>query len=473
MPVYCLSLTFASSFSFASIIPKEFEVGHLSQVTVFKGDSRSEFSWSPDGSKVVYELEKSIYLMDDVGEGKALLASGTNPSFSPDGTKILFQREEALYLYDLQTQTENRIGERAINPKFSPAANYVGFLTTDDVAHNLWIYNLDRDSLYAVTDLKEGRRVKYFAFSPQKNVMLYSTVKANPESGKEDFYSLDLHIVSYEGTDMRSLLPSGKGGASFFSPDGHTAAVTSVSPEGAKVFLLDLETGETSPLLSSDTFTYKAFTDYSALPYYEEERVWLPHVSFSPRGDKLAVSSFRRATKMFYLSLYKTTGKKLYDIPVDEGIVQALKWNPHKDQILFLRSKSLRDNFSSALVMLHLNKLKISGEAVVFGLFPLRKEDTFYVPIKPVAEALDATLDWSAKEKILRFYGQGSFMEMDLDKGVVFSNGVETRVSGGFPLVEGILFVPVDVLANVLNMDVQFDSNRQEVVLSAAAKQDQ
>jgi hypothetical protein len=47
-------------------------------------------AWSPDGTRIAFDRDFNLYVMNADGSGEVRLADGREPAWSPDGTKIAF-----------------------------------------------------------------------------------------------------------------------------------------------------------------------------------------------------------------------------------------------------------------------------------------------------------------------------------------------------------------------------------------------
>ena len=54
--------------------------------------------WSPDGTKIVYDSDDGICIIDTDGNNQSLGVYGGNPSWSPDGTKIVYDNDYKIYV---------------------------------------------------------------------------------------------------------------------------------------------------------------------------------------------------------------------------------------------------------------------------------------------------------------------------------------------------------------------------------------
>lgn len=65
--------------------------------------------WSPDGTKIVYQSDEGISVVDLQGNVTNLLNYGGNPSWSPDGTKIVFDGNNEIYIMDADGKNVKKI----------------------------------------------------------------------------------------------------------------------------------------------------------------------------------------------------------------------------------------------------------------------------------------------------------------------------------------------------------------------------
>lgn len=105
-------------------------------------DKGSEPTFSPDGSKIVFESERDenceIYIMNADGSDQTNLTNNPvddwNPKFSPDGSKILFltSRDGNDEIYIMNVDGSNQINltrneEKDLSPQFSPDGSKIVF----------------------------------------------------------------------------------------------------------------------------------------------------------------------------------------------------------------------------------------------------------------------------------------------------------------------------------------------------------
>ncbi len=108
------------------------------------------FSWSPDGERIVFSADNSLYILSVVDYGRAdRIVDGTaqnrNPSWSPDGTTIAFVSDRDgqpdLYHYEIATKTVTRrttLGD-VLSAAWSPGGQYIAFSSDVDGDYDLYI----------------------------------------------------------------------------------------------------------------------------------------------------------------------------------------------------------------------------------------------------------------------------------------------------------------------------------------------
>ncbi len=93
-------------------------------------------AWSPDGTKIAYDLEGWLYTVD-IGTHTVtgLQVEGRRPAWSPDGGKIAFSRESDIYIMDFDlgeiTNATNGIGGNGF-AMWTPNGDGILFISSRD-----------------------------------------------------------------------------------------------------------------------------------------------------------------------------------------------------------------------------------------------------------------------------------------------------------------------------------------------------
>jgi len=115
--------------------------------TIFSGNP----SWSPDGTKIVYDRGSEIHTMSAVdGSGKTNLGTGHDPDWSPDGTQIVFVtggQINTMSSADGSGKTNiSGVFTSDGNPNWSPDGTKIVFDTRRDIG-NREIYVMNADGI--------------------------------------------------------------------------------------------------------------------------------------------------------------------------------------------------------------------------------------------------------------------------------------------------------------------------------------
>ena len=215
---------------------------------------------SPDEQKIAVLLYpspkrpvKRLYVVEnDSTPSPKLLADGSirsDISWSPDGSKLIYSRTNRakygsivpdLYLYDLESGTENRItnGRRAQFPVFSPDANEIAYVATENGVANIYRRDLTSGEEEAVTDYRGNVELLHLAWNHKRNLLIFQKFD---QGG-------DRHLVLHNiKTGQEQLIGDGAvdNRHPVISPDGNRMAFTSLRDEVPNVFIYDFETDST------------------------------------------------------------------------------------------------------------------------------------------------------------------------------------------------------------------------------------
>ncbi|MEP6692685.1 MAG: PDZ domain-containing protein, partial [Gemmatimonadaceae bacterium] len=157
--------------------------GEIVTVPADKGDARNLTNtpganerapaWSPDGSRIAYisdasgEYELKVSSQDGRGDVKTYKLMGhgyyLDLDFSPDGQHIAYEdNSQATYVIDLKTSVAKRVaGNKVYGPSgltdmthaWSPDSKWLAYTAnTQSLVNTLFLYNVDQDKSYRVTD---------------------------------------------------------------------------------------------------------------------------------------------------------------------------------------------------------------------------------------------------------------------------------------------------------------------------------
>ena len=94
-----------------------------------------EPSWSPDGTRIAFNRDHHIYVMDSDGRNLIELTHGSEPAWSPDGAKIAYTYFKALkrQVWVMDSDGQNSVqltqwGENYV-PAWSPDSNRIAFVS--------------------------------------------------------------------------------------------------------------------------------------------------------------------------------------------------------------------------------------------------------------------------------------------------------------------------------------------------------
>jgi Tol biopolymer transport system component len=207
--------------------------------------------------------------------------------------------------------TDFRGGEYGLDVHWSPDGTKFAFRVWTDGDYELFVMNADGTGLSNVTG---SVGVSEFSWSPDGTMLAFTSFQQGTD--------LDVFVVRPDGTGLRAVVES-----QFtehrpqWSPDGTRIAferwpVRDRDPGTADIYVVDLETGEIVPLVTS--------------PGYDTAIAW------SPAGDTLAFTSDRDGDRDLFLVGADGSGERQLTDLTNEEATTAHGWSPDGTRLSFV-----------------------------------------------------------------------------------------------------------------------------------------
>jgi len=188
----------------------------------------SDYSFSPDGSKILFsgpQMGEDIYVMNIDGSNLQNLSNSysrdTVPSWSPDGSKILFQSDRdgdwEIYIMNRDGSDQRRMTNDSgggFNSMWSPNGDYIAFDSERSRTRQTYVLILEDESIHQVTNSRNGSYL-YYIWAP----IIDSHIQFNCYIGMFDIDrilritdegdNLSLRNGPSLGSDLIDLLSSG------------------------------------------------------------------------------------------------------------------------------------------------------------------------------------------------------------------------------------------------------------------------
>jgi LysM repeat protein len=98
---------------------------------------------------------------------------------------------------------------------------------------------------------------------------------------------------------------------------------------------------------------------------------------------------------------------------------------------------------------------------------PYLSNDRTFVPIRFIAEALNATVSWDEVNQIAIIESNDKTIELPINAYHAYVNGEAYQLDAPTSLYEGRTFVPVRFVSEILGCEVSWDDNTYSVLISA------
>lgn len=212
------------------------------------GDKRA--SWSPDGSRIVYDSwfaghgEFDLWLMNADGTDKQQLTTSPErdvlPAWSPDGSWIAFTRKRAhsaaedVWFIHPDGTGARRIARGASGPAWSPDGRRLVFAVYRKGQADLYVVDRDGRHLRRLTRAKSDEGVAAGAWSPDGKTILLTRW---PVGGFGDVYALNVRT----GAVRRLTFSKAEDGDASWSPDGERIVFGSTRDRNPEVYVMNAD----------------------------------------------------------------------------------------------------------------------------------------------------------------------------------------------------------------------------------------
>ena len=230
------------------------------RLTKSKGRDAHPF-WSRDGKKIVFQSPRNgkndrdvdIYTMDSDGSNVVRLTNMKGfcgvPAWSPDGKKIVFQHSEQIgvsswniFIMDKDGNNLKKLTSTDANdqvPNWSPDGKRIIFHSDKSGRNQLYTMKPDGSDVQQLTDHESNNQSA--AFSPDGTKIAF---KSDRNGNTREIY-----VMNIDGTQLKQLTSQTNAhGIPNWTPDGKQIVYQSAKSGKTAIYLMDLESRQTSRL---------------------------------------------------------------------------------------------------------------------------------------------------------------------------------------------------------------------------------
>jgi Tol biopolymer transport system component len=172
-------------------------------------------AWSPDGSKIAFERDDRVWVMNSNGSGQkdlgldTPLGSSSDPAWSPDGSELAFESGGEIWAANADgsgsvrrlTDQWAEEGRAASEPDWSPDGSRIAFAAAEPgccFLGDVWSINADGTGTRNLTGTAGGAGEEHPVWAPDGGGIAY--VSATTATGRASIWRMDP-----DGTDRRRV----------------------------------------------------------------------------------------------------------------------------------------------------------------------------------------------------------------------------------------------------------------------------
>ena len=308
---------------------------HRRQLTTHGGYNPA---WSRDGTRIAYERNNWIWLMNASGGSKLKLVRGYAPAWAPDGRRLSYSCRDGIDLcvMDLETDVETVIVAATEewpgsgSSTWSPDGAWIAFARNsaegDDYTSDRQLFRVRGDGSELTAIPRTYPQATSPAWSPDGGTILYTDVYSG--RGGED--SGDLWSIRPDGTGKRQVTRSaGSEEAASWSSDGQRIAMYRASygmpyPNQTGVWTTNLDGTDRE-------FVVRAY----GAPSWRPTKTWAPTPAAEPARTSGQRIAYVAASDVGYdLFTVRPNGKSIQQI-TSTGRIFAPTWAPDHSRIAY------------------------------------------------------------------------------------------------------------------------------------------
>jgi Tol biopolymer transport system component len=246
--------------------------------------------YSPDGKKFAYgniATEGMVIVVSDVdcdslNKVAVLVPKGITGdvyfSWSPDGSKIVFNRSKIswvrsdIFIVDVITKELKQLTNEGYNfsPKWTPDGNKIIFdVLLKGGKLNGYIVNIDGSNKQKFPNIEiEGFNMSNICFSPDGNIALFVGV-----SDTTNFFINDIYRCDKDSKHLQRLTFDGKSNNPVWSPDGKKILFSSGRDGGVNLYSMNPDGSDQKRITRNGLVFYTNFdwtTDCKKIAYFAE-----------------------------------------------------------------------------------------------------------------------------------------------------------------------------------------------------------
>lgn len=144
-----------------------------------------------------------------------------------------------------------------------------------------------------------------------------------------------------------------------------------------------------------------------------------------------------------------------------KAIIKSLYTVEELEKLAELSGKLMETN--KDIIVLPIDSILIEGSIIKFDTPPIIKDETLFVSVNTLSECLGVDVNWNPEKQNIVIMNETTQIILPLNKNFAYVNGIEVLIDAAAETINNTTFVPFRFIAEALGAEVKWDSETEAI----------